>query len=191
MSNDPITCHCDEGCGLPHVHRNPPYDTEGRNELHRKMRDQRVPEPRTPMPVFEDEETDSTFPPPKEEESQCGRSSKLESCVIGPSHGGENQDNAGENSSAQKTSDVADLGDAGLCDDGSDSDKDETIKQEVKSEDEQSFCDLGCGRAAVVKVGRLNLCEPCPDERSIDIPGPRPRLEDVVVPDRTLEDEVL
>ena len=73
MPNDPITCHCDEGCGLPHIHRNPPYDTDGRNELHRKMRDQHIPAPRTPMPLFEDEETDSIPAPAKEEENQSDR----------------------------------------------------------------------------------------------------------------------
>jgi hypothetical protein len=55
----------------------------------------------------------------------------------------------------------------------------------------EQLCDLGCGRNAVVKVGRLNLCEPCADEGCIDIPGPRLRFEDVIGPDRPLEDEVL
>jgi hypothetical protein len=55
----------------------------------------------------------------------------------------------------------------------------------------EQLCDLGCGRTAVVKVGRLNLCEPCADEGCIDIPGPRLRFEDVIGPDRSLEDEVL
>jgi hypothetical protein len=58
MPNDPITCHCDEGCGLPHLHRNPPYDTDGRNEMHRKRREERVAQPPTRrLPRLEDGDT--------------------------------------------------------------------------------------------------------------------------------------
>jgi hypothetical protein len=134
MSNDPITCHCDEGCGLPHIHRNPPYDTDGRNELHRKMRDHRVPEPRTPLPLFEDEEADSTTPATKDEESQGDRPAEVEICDIGSRRGGENQDGAGENSSAQKTTNVGQE-DAGSCAERGESGKHETIKKQVKLED--------------------------------------------------------
>ena len=57
---------------------------------------------------------------------------------------------------------------------------------------EQLLCALGCGRNAVIKVGKLNLCDHCVDEvPELDIPGPRLRLEDVVVPDCSREDEVL
>ena len=57
---------------------------------------------------------------------------------------------------------------------------------------EQGFCDLSCGRKAVRKVGKLNLCDHCVDKvPELDIPGPRLRFEDVLVPDRPREDEVL
>ena len=115
MPTDPITCHCDEGCGLPHIHRNPPYDTDGRNELHRKMRDQRVPEPRTPMPLFKDEEADSTTPATKAEESQCDRPAEVESCDIGSSRSCEKQDGPGENSCAPEAIEVEDHKNDGLC----------------------------------------------------------------------------
>ena len=105
MSNDPIICHCDEGCGLPHIHRNPPYDTDGRNEMHKKMCHHRVLEPRTPMPLFKDEETDSAPPPPKEEEGLCDLSTEVESCNIGPRRGCEKQDGPGENTGTTKTND--------------------------------------------------------------------------------------
>jgi hypothetical protein len=57
---------------------------------------------------------------------------------------------------------------------------------------EQLKCDLSCGRKAVVKVGRLNLCERCADENPDgDRLGPRLRLEDVVMPDRPVGDEIV
>jgi hypothetical protein len=62
MSSDPIICHCDEGCGLPHIHRNPPYDTDGRNELLRKRREEYVPQPRTPLPTFEPDDVEPDPP---------------------------------------------------------------------------------------------------------------------------------
>ena len=62
MPSDPIICHCDDGCGLPHIHRNPPYDTEGRNEMYRRRREEYVPQPRTPFPTFEPEGTEPDPP---------------------------------------------------------------------------------------------------------------------------------
>lgn len=57
---------------------------------------------------------------------------------------------------------------------------------------EQLPCDLGCGRTAAMRVGRLNLCDRCADELpELDIPGPRLRFEDVIVPERSREDEAL
>jgi len=64
MPNDPIICHCDEGCGLPHIHRNPPYDTDGRNEMHRKRREERVAQaPTRRLPTFEDGDTGPPMSP--------------------------------------------------------------------------------------------------------------------------------
>jgi hypothetical protein len=88
MPNDPIICHCDEGCGLPHIHRNPPYDTDGRNEMHRKMREERVVEPPTRLPIFECEGLEP-IPPlsPNEQERLQNASSRMEICAIELSRG--------------------------------------------------------------------------------------------------------
>ena len=57
---------------------------------------------------------------------------------------------------------------------------------------EEVTCDLSCGRKAVAKIGKLNLCEVCHDKFSENNPAPRLRFEDVVMPgDHSLEDEVL
>ena len=141
-------------------------------------------------------EADSTAAPPKEEESQCDRPSEVESCENGLSPSCENQDGSVD-SCAPRTSGLE--GERGS---GSRAEKDERGKdadaqpgRQVGEADitHESLCDLSCGREAVVKIGKLNLCEVCVDSfPEIDIPGPRLRFEDVLMPDRPLaDDEVL
>lgn len=92
MPNDPIICHCDEGCGLPHIHRNPPYDTNGRNEMHRKRREERAVEPPVErparFPVFDCDGLDP-IPPlsPNEQERLRNATSRMEICTIELSRG--------------------------------------------------------------------------------------------------------
>jgi hypothetical protein len=44
MADEPTTyCCCEEGGGIPHSHRNPPYSTEGRTELMKKRQAEHVP----------------------------------------------------------------------------------------------------------------------------------------------------
>jgi len=60
---DTPTCGCEEGGGIPHRHRLPPYDTETRNAaLHAASKRP----PSKPMPIFdEDDDTlDSPHPSP-------------------------------------------------------------------------------------------------------------------------------
>ena len=87
MPSDPIICHCDDGCGLPHIHRNPPYDTDGRNEMHRKGREEYVPPPRTSLPTFEgDGEPDPPLSP-NEQERLSNAKNRMEICAIELSRG--------------------------------------------------------------------------------------------------------
>ncbi len=57
---------------------------------------------------------------------------------------------------------------------------------------ERPLCDFDCGRKSVINVGKVNLCGQCVAKAlEVDIPGPRLRFEDVLVPDRPDEDECL
>lgn len=86
MADEPIICNCDEGCGLPHIHRNPPFDTEGRQEMNRR-REVRVVRP-TRMQPFEDPDS-IPLPPmsPNEEERYLKATGWMEKCELEMSRG--------------------------------------------------------------------------------------------------------
>ena len=87
MSSDPIICHCDESF-LPHIHRNPPYDTDGRNEMHRKKREEHVVVRPTLCPTFEPVGAEPDAPlSPNEQERLRSAKSLMEICDIELSRG--------------------------------------------------------------------------------------------------------
>ena len=78
MPDDPIYCYCPEGGGLMHIHRKPPYDTEGRLELIRRAQEARVAEP-TRIPPFEDADAEPDPPiSPNELERLRNASTRME-----------------------------------------------------------------------------------------------------------------
>jgi hypothetical protein len=57
---------------------------------------------------------------------------------------------------------------------------------------ERIRCDFKCGRNAVMKVGKLNLCTECADSNPEgDDSMPKLRLEDLVTLDGPIGDEIL
>jgi hypothetical protein len=48
-------CCCEEGGGIPHSHRNPPYSTEGRTALMKKKQEKHQPVKHNMLPFDEDE----------------------------------------------------------------------------------------------------------------------------------------
>jgi hypothetical protein len=103
MPRDPIYCYCPEGGGLLHMHRNPPYDTEGRLELHRKAQEERVVEPKR-LPPFEDEGSESDPPlSPNEQERLRNASTRMEICDVELRRGDcENENCSDENGHARQ-----------------------------------------------------------------------------------------
>jgi hypothetical protein len=82
MPDDLIYCGCPQGGGLPHIHRNPPYDTEGRLERIRREQEARVVEP-TRLPPFEDVESEPDPPmSPDELEVLHDSSTRMEICDV-------------------------------------------------------------------------------------------------------------
>lgn len=139
MSNDPIICDCDEGCGLPHIHRNPPYDTDGRNELHRKRRQEYVRPAQTPLPTFELEgaEPDPPLSPNQQERLSKARS-RFEICAIELSRGNCENERCRDEHGHVRTATLR-VGRYNLCEncaDERDRGKDPaTVEQRIKLED--------------------------------------------------------
>lgn len=139
MSNDPIICHCDEGCGLPHIHRNPPYDTDGRNEMHRKRREERVVVPPTRLPTFECEGLEPDTPlSPNELDRLKNASTWMEICAIELNRGNcENEGCRDENRQVREA--TLRVGPYNLCDTCAD-ERDrgkapDTVEQRTRLED--------------------------------------------------------
>ena len=81
MPDNLIYCYCPEGGGLLHIHKNPPYDTEGRLEMIRRMQESHVAEP-TRLPPFEDVDPKPEPPmSPNELERLRNASTRLEICA--------------------------------------------------------------------------------------------------------------
>jgi hypothetical protein len=97
MPDEPIICNCDDGCGLPHIHRNPPFDTEGRQEMHRR-RQVRVVTP-TRMQPFEDPDSEPDPPiSPNEEERYRKAANWMEKCAVEMSRGDCENESCGDGS---------------------------------------------------------------------------------------------
>jgi hypothetical protein len=82
MPDDLIYCGCPQGGGLPHIHRNPPYDTEGRLELIRREQEERVVKA-TCLPQFDSGDPEHDPPmSPNELERYLNASSRMEICDV-------------------------------------------------------------------------------------------------------------
>ena len=137
MSQEPIICNCDDGCGLPHIHRNPPFDTEGRQEMLRR-REVRVVE-RKCLPTFEDPEA-LPDPPmsPNEEDRYRKATNRLEISALIMSHGECENEGCGDGSGCSRRATLR-VGRYHLCEtcaDQRDRDKPPSmIERRIKLED--------------------------------------------------------
>jgi hypothetical protein len=188
MPDGPIYCYCPEGGGLLHIHRNPPYDTEGRLELIRRKQEQRVVKA-TRLPTFEDDGLEPELPlSPNELERLGSASNYLEFCNVHMSHG--DCENPGCRDEREHTRQATVLvGRHYLCQTCADErDRGKSpllVEPRIKLEDlmktEIKECDSKCGRDAVLKFHEYNFCEQCAEEiLGSNGPYPRPRMEDVI-----------
>lgn len=137
MSQEPIICNCDDGCGLPHIHRNPPFDTEGRQEMLRR-REVRVVKP-TRMPAFECPDCGPESPmSPNEEERYRKAKGRLEICALELSRGDCENEGCGDGSGSPRRATLR-VGRYNLCEtcaDQRDRDKPPSmIERRIKLED--------------------------------------------------------
>jgi hypothetical protein len=188
MSDEPIYCYCPEGGGLLHIHRNPPYDTEGRLELIRRKQEQRVVNKVTRLPGFEDDGLEPELPMSQNElERLKSASNYLEVCAIQMNHGDCENPGCSDESTHTRPATVL-VGRHYFCDTCADElDRGKwplSVEPRIKLEDlkttEVKKCDFQCGRDAVMQFRRFHFCELCAEE-ILGSTGPFPRLglEDV------------
>jgi len=113
MSDEPIYCYCPQGGGLLHIHRNPPYDTEGRLEMLRRLQRERVVED-TRLPTFEDDGTQHELPMSPNELKRLANANHLEACEVHINHGCCEEPGCGDKKRGPRPAEVL-VGDFYLC----------------------------------------------------------------------------
>jgi hypothetical protein len=115
MPDEPIYCYCPLGGGLLHIHRNPPYDTEGRLEMLRRHQEERVFDT-TRLLAFEDDGIEPNLPmSPNELKRLASASNHFEVCAVHMNHG-DCEDTGCRDEKGQARSATVLVGDRYLCD---------------------------------------------------------------------------